>query len=225
MLANVWPKEALNDRTGGREQRQIPPHLSEQTKDSTGLEGRAGTEEGKVGEEERKDVLGAVPGMGKEGAVRMLQGQSVDSSNQHPSIAGATLGTKAGHGGSAQPEEEGRAGAQRVQSTLGFSALTQGILPEQCQELWGPALHGKCQGRPCRSNVRVWEKNPDPFSALRMKKSRLKSKISPMVLLNILQQFSTGLKSISTKWCKLQLHCPVQEGKHSSTKNSSNFQN
>lgn len=66
-----------------------------------------------------------------------------------------------------QPEDEGWFGAQRVQSTLGFSALAQGILPEQCQELWGPALlqrhlHGKRQGRLCRSRVWVWGGKPWP---------------------------------------------------------------
>lgn len=42
---------------------------------------------------------------------------------EHPNIPGATLGTEPGQGGSDQPEDEGRAGAQRVQITSGVSAL------------------------------------------------------------------------------------------------------
>lgn len=65
-----------------------------------------------------------------------------------------------------------------------------------------------CYRDNCMENVRAGsaghvsgfgEENPDPLSALRMKKSRLKSNRSSTVLPNIQQQFITGLEFIRSK--------------------------
>lgn len=95
-------------------------------------------------------------GMGNEGAedapvTSLWMAESSTAGQECLEIPGTPLWTRAGDGDSVQPQNEGWSGALRVQSTFGFSALTQGIPPEQCQELWGPALYGDN----CMGNVRA----------------------------------------------------------------------